>query len=297
MTSPAVESRISNLGRFATGRRIDLHIHTTASDGTLSPSEAVRSAVANGISILGVADHDTTEGIREAQDAAKTMDLTLVPGVELSVGQAEREIHVLGYFFNPAEPQLQAALLKLRGARDQRNEHIIERLKQIGAPITLERVRQISGGGTIGRPHIAKALVEAGHVSSEGEAFGRYLARGKPGYVGRERLSPAEAAAVIKQAGGVPVLAHPAKLNAKRLIEELLDQGMEGIEVYHSDHTDVESEMLLEIARRRGLLVTGGSDSHGPHSDRPIEIGSVDIPEWVGEELLARAPRQWMEAR
>jgi len=280
-----------------THRRIDLHIHTTASDGTLAPAAAVRAAIANRVSILGIADHDTTEGIREAETAARDTGVIVVPGVELSVGQDAKEIHVLGYFIDLDEPGLQAALTKLRGARDQRNDRIIERLKQIGAPVSKERVQEISGGGSVGRPHIAKALVEAGHVSSEGEAFGRYLARGKPGYVGRERLTPAEAAATIKQAGGIPVLAHPAKLGSKRVIEGLLDQGMEGIEVYHSDHTEVQSEMLLEIARPRGLLVTGGSDSHGPHSDRPIEIGSLDIPEWVGEDLLARAPHHWAEER
>ena len=277
--------------------RVDLHIHTTASDGTLSPTAAVRAALANGVSLLGVADHDTTEGIREAEWEAKDTGLVLVPGVELSVGQEAKEIHVLGYFVDPDERSLQAALETLRGARDLRNERILARLKEIGVPVSRERVHEISGGGTLGRPHIAKALVEAGHVSSESEAFRRFLARGKPGYVGRERLSPAEAADAIRQAGGIPVLAHPAKLGSKRAIEDLLDQGMDGVEVYHSDHTEVEAEMLLEIAARRGLLVTGGSDSHGPHSDRPIEIGSLDIPEWVGEQVLARAPRHWMEAR
>lgn len=274
-------------------RRLDLHVHTTASDGSLSPSAAVRSAQANGVAILGIADHDTTGGLREAQEAAKGTGLVLVPGVELSVGQGARETHVLGYFVDPDEPELQVVLETLRGARDGRNEGIVQRLKELGAPISLDRVKQISGGGSVGRPHIAKALVEAGHVSSEGEAFGRYLARGKPGYVGRERLSPAEAAVAIRQSGGIPVLAHPAKLGARRVIEGLLDQGMGGIEVYHSDHTDADAEMLLALARERGLLITGGSDSHGPHSDRPIEIGSLDIPEWVGEELLAHAPKTW----
>lgn len=282
---------------------IDLHVHTTASDGTLSPAAAVRSAMSLGVSLLGIADHDTTGGVIEAQEAAwhapknsapGAPKSLVIPGVELSVGQDAKEIHVLGYFIRPCDPGLEAVLDKLRNARTQRNDRIIERLRQIGAPISKERVLEISGGGSVGRPHIAKALVEAGHVSSEGEAFGRYLARGKPGYVGRERLSPAEAAEAIKRSGGIPVLAHPGKLGAKRMVEELLDSGMEGIEVFHSDHTEVESEMLLEIARRRDLLITGGSDSHGPHSDRPLGIGSTDIPDWVGEEFIARAPRHWV---
>ncbi|MFB3880705.1 MAG: PHP domain-containing protein [Armatimonadota bacterium] len=273
--------------------RLDLHVHTTASDGTLSPAAAVRAALANGLTILGIADHDTTAGLGEARQAAANTGLTVVPGVELSVGQDARETHVLGYFIDPEEPRLQQVLATLRGARDGRNEAIVQRLKQLGAPISLDRVREIAGGESVGRPHIAKALVEAGHVSSEGEAFGRYLARGKPGYVGRERLTPAEAASAIRQAGGIPVLAHPAKLGSRRIIEDLLDQGMAGIEVYHSDHTDADADMLLALARERHLVVTGGTDSHGPHSDRPIEIGSLDIPEWVGEQLLASAPPGW----
>jgi predicted metal-dependent phosphoesterase TrpH len=272
---------------------IDLHVHTTASDGTYTPTGVVREALRKGLAILGIADHDTTGGVREAEEAARGTGLTLVPGVELSVGAEEYEIHVLGYFIDPDHAGLQEVLLRLRGARDLRNERIVTRLRELGAPVDLDRVREIAGDGSVGRPHIAKALVEAGHVSSEGEAFGRFLARGKSGYVGRDRLSPAEAAEAIRDVGGVPVLAHPGKLGSRGRIEELLAMGMAGLEAFHSDHDEAHVRLLLAIAEERGLLVTGGTDSHGPDSDRPIEIGSVDVPEWVGQRLLEEAPSGW----
>jgi len=275
--------------------KIDLHVHTTASDGTLSPSEAVREAAASGVGVLGIADHDTTEGIGEAESAAKEAGVTLIPGVELSVGSGSREVHVLGYFIDVEAPDLQARLEWVRTARDVRNVRILERLKALGAKVDPERVREIAGSGSVGRPHIAAALVEAGHVGSQHEAFGRYLARGKPAYVPRERLEPAEACALIRGAGGLPVLAHPAKIGSLTAIAAIVAEGMEGIEVFHCDHDAQEAASLLAFARERSLLVTGGTDSHGPNSDRPIAIGGVEVPGWVGEELLARAPRWWKE--
>jgi len=278
-------------------RRIDLHVHTTASDGLLSPSQTVDAALRKGVWLLGIADHDTTEGVPEAAAAARAAGVTLVPGVELSVGSGPREIHVLGYFVETEHEALQTVLARLRGARDTRNERILARLREMGMPLDSGRLKEIAGNGSVGRPHIATALLEAGHVGSLGEAFGRYLARGKQAYVGRERLEAAEASAVIKQAGGIPVLAHPAKLGGPQAIEQILDDGMEGVEVYHTDHTAMDVEMLLGIAKRRDLLVTGGSDSHGPYSEKPVAVGSLDIPEWVGEQVLARAPSRWTAAR
>lgn len=276
---------------------IDLHVHTTASDGTLSPAEVVREAAAQRVSLLGIADHDTTEGVPAAQEEARRIGLLLVPGVELSVGAHQREIHVLGYFLDLNNEKLRETLSTLRGARDARNQRIISRLNELGAPVNEQRIHEIAGGGSIGRPHIAKALVEAGHVASQGEAFGRYLARGKPAYVHRERLSAAEAARLIRQADGIPVLAHPAKIGSRQEIEAILDQGMDGIEVFHSDHDQRHVDLLMDLARSRNLLITGGTDSHGPHSDRPITIGALEIPQWVGEQIIQRAPYRWAEQR
>ena len=277
--------------------KIDLHVHTTASDGSLTPTQAVCEAARNGVYLLGIADHDCTDGVREAEQAGRSNGITVIPAVELSVGSGPREIHVLGYYLEVEQAELQDALALLRDARDTRNDRIVQRLRELGAPIDLERVKEIGGDGSVGRPHIAYALVEAGHVSSIGEAFGRFLARGKPGYVGRDRLSPAEASEVIIAAGGLPVLAHPAKIGPRAAIEEILDQGMRGVEVYHSDHNDVNSQMLLALAKERGLVVTGGTDSHGPLADRPLVIGNLDIPDWVGEQFLQHAPKAWSEAR
>lgn len=276
---------------------IDLHVHTTASDGILSPSEVVAEAASRNVWLLGIADHDTTEGVPEALAASAGTDVMVVPAVELSVGAEDHEIHVLGYFIDLDDQPLQTALGTLRGARELRNERIVARLKELGAPIDLARVKEIAGDGSVGRPHIAKALVEAGHCASIGEVFGRYLARGKPGYVGRERLGPAEAAEAIRHAGGIPVLAHPGKLGHRRRIEEIVDMGMQGVEAFHTDHVESDVELILDIAASKNLLVTGGTDSHGPHPERPIEIGSLDIPEWVGRNFLASAPEGWDRRR
>ncbi len=275
--------------------RIDLHVHTTASDGTLSPAGVVREALSRGVTILAIADHDITDGVRPAEEAARSTDITVIPAVELSVGSGEREIHVLGYFLDVTTPALADALADLRDARDERNERILLRLKELGAPLDPARVQEIAGSGSVGRPHIAKALVAAAHVSSEGEAFGRYLARGKPAYVGRQRLGLSQAAGLIREARGIPVLAHPAKIGSRTAIESTLAQGMHGLEVFHSDHGQADVDLLLAIARQKNLMVTGGTDSHGPHSDRALAVGAVDIPQWVGEHVLQHAPPWWRE--
>ena len=277
--------------------RIDLHVHSTTSDGTLSPAEVVREAAALGMRMLAIADHDTTDGLGEAMEAARDTSLTFVPAVELSVGSQSYEVHVLGYFINPGDAESQAALSWLREARDGRNAAIVERLRELGVAVDLGRVREIAGAGSVGRPHIAAAMAEAGHVASGQEAFHRFLARGKPGYVPRKRLSPREACEMIRAAGGVPVLAHPAKIPSRPALEELLATGMAGMEVYHCDHDEKDNEAMLALARERSLLVTGGSDSHGRHSGRSIPIGGVYVPDWVEEEVLAQAPDWWKDSR
>ncbi len=273
--------------------RIDLHVHSTVSDGTLTPREVVETAAAEGLTLLAIADHDTTDGLPEATEAAQAAGLKFVPAVELSVGAYSYEVHMLGYFIRFDHPDAQATLAWLRQARDGRNEGIVKRLRELGAEVDLARVREIAGGGSVGRPHIAAALVEAGHVASVSEAFRRYLGRGKAAYVPRERLSPEKACEMIRAAGGLPVLAHPAKLPSRDAMEALLAVGVAGLEVYHCDHSERDSAELLALVRERGLLATGGTDSHGPRSDRPIPIGGVPVPDWVEEELLARAPDWW----
>jgi predicted metal-dependent phosphoesterase TrpH len=276
---------------------IDLHVHTTASDGSASPAETVRAAAERGVTLLAICDHDTTVGIAEAQSAAKEAGITLVPGVELSGDSESNDIHVLGYFIDIESDELQAALLELRESRNARNTRILAKLAELGAPVSEERVREIAGYGSVGRPHIAAALVEAGHVATGMEAFYRYLARGKPAFSPRKQLEPGHARDVIHAAGGLAALAHPIKVGSNAAVESALDAGLDAIEVYHSDHTAHQVETLLALARSRNLLVVGGTDSHGPHSDRPLAIGSVTIPEWVGDEVLRHAPGWWREGR
>jgi len=276
---------------------IDLHVHTTASDGTASPAETVRAASERGVALLAICDHDTTVGIAEAQAAAKEAGVILIPGVELSGDSESNDIHVLGYFVNIESEELQAALLDLRESRNARNTRILAKLAELGAPVSEERVREIAGYGSVGRPHIAAALVEAGHVATGMEAFHRYLARGKPAFSPRKQLEPGHAREVIHAAGGLAALAHPVKVGSSAAVESALDAGLDAIEVYHSDHTAHHVETLLTLARSRNLLVVGGTDSHGPHSDRPLAISSVSIPEWVGEEVLRSAPEWWREGR
>jgi hypothetical protein len=277
--------------------RIDLHLHTTASDGTISPADTVRAAAEGGVTLLAITDHDTTLGIAGAQAVAKEVGVTLVPGVELSCDLESVDLHVLGYFVRPCSEELQAGLRELIHFRDLRNGQILEKLAALGAPVRIERVKEIAGSGSVGRPHIAAALVEAGRVSTITEAFHRYLARGKPAYVPRRLLTPARACEIIHQSGGIAALAHPIKIRSNAAVENALAAGMDAVEVYHSDHTAHHVEMLLGLAKSHSLLVVGGTDSHGPYSDRPLAIGSVTIPEWVGDELLKRAPEWWREGR
>lgn len=275
--------------------RIDLHLHTTVSDGSLSPRDLVREAAARGVTLLAVTDHDTVEGVAEAVTAGEECGMGVVPGVELAADTASRDIHLLGYFLRWEEEGLSSALEYLREQREARNARVFEKLQELGAPVDPVRVREISGRGSVGRPHIALAMVEAGHVASQGEAFWRYLSRGKPAFVPRPRLLPAEACRIIAAAGGIPVLAHPAKIGSVGVILEVLAGGAEGLEVYHPEHSAADVAWLLGLAREKSLLVTGGTDSHGPRSDRPILLGSVEIPEWVGEVFLGRAPQWWRD--
>jgi hypothetical protein len=273
--------------------RIDLHLHTTISDGSLSPRKLVEEAAAQGVAMLAVTDHDTVDGVAEAVAAGRERGVTVIPGVELAVDSASRDIHLLGYFLRWEEEGLRGSLAHLREEREVRNAQILAKLRELRVPVDPVRVREISGSGSVGRPHVAVAMVEAGHVASQSEAFWRYLGRGKPAFVPRFRLRPEEACRMIAAAGGIPVLAHAAKVGSFGAIQEVLASGVEGLEVFHTDHSASDSEWLLALAQERSLLVTGGTDSHGPRSERPTLIGSVEIPDWVGEAFLARAPQWW----
>ena len=255
--------------------KADLHLHSTASDGVLTPQSLVRRAAERGFHVIALSDHDSTAGICEAQQTAKELDLTVIPAVELSCG-AHREIHILGYGFDAANQALLEFCAARRAQREERTAQMIEKLCQMGMPVSLERVREMAKG-VMGRPHVARALVEAGYVKSVSEAFDRFIASGKPAYVPKEDVRVSEAVRLIRQAGGVAVLAHPMELKMgemaiEALVHEWKGQGLAGIEVWHPSAANNHAAFLLGLARREGMLVTGGSDFHG-ETVRKTDIG------------------------
>jgi 3',5'-nucleoside bisphosphate phosphatase len=266
--------------------RLDLHLHTTHSDGSLPPAAVLALAHKAGVTALAITDHDITTGIPEALEAGATLGIEVIPGVEISSRFGENELHILGYFLDWRDPTLNARLAGLRASRHRRNPQIIERLRALGCDLTYDEVRELAGTESVGRPHIAQVLMKKGYVTSAREAFDRFLAQGKPAYVPRELPEPSEAMAWIRAAGGVPVLAHPlwAKQDGEglfKLCEKLKADGLGGLEVHYSTHNPKQTAELLDLARRLDLLVTGGSDFHGltkPDIEVGVGKGGLTVP-------------------
>lgn len=275
---------------------VDLHCHTTASDGTLSPTQLVARAREFGLKTIAVTDHDTTDGLGEALAAAAEAGLEVLPGIEINTDVPGGEIHVLGYFIDVNDQPFQAELRRLRDGRERRGAEITRRLAALGAPISWQRVQEIAGDAPIGRPHIARALLEAGHVNSMNEAFTLYIGRDGPAYVERMRFTPVEAVRAIKGVGGLPVLAHPiiarfsgdpvVEVNLDNTLPEMIAAGLVGLECYYPNYTQGQVQQLLAAARRFGLIATGGTDFHGPRADR-AELGSIYVPERAVADLKA----------
>jgi 3',5'-nucleoside bisphosphate phosphatase len=272
---------------------VDLHLHTTASDGTLTPDRLVALALQRGLRHIAVTDHDSTEGVDAALGAASGSALEVVPGVELNTDVPAGEVHVLGYYLDHHDASLQDRLSRMRASRLGRGEGMVRRLRDLGLDVTWERVQEIAGvaeGGAVGRPHIARALVEGGHVATVREAFDRYIGNDGPAYVAREKLEPVEAVAIVRQAGGVPVLAHPADIpDLEALLPRLIEAGLEGLECYYGTYPEAMVQGLLERARALGLAPTGGSDFHGPEVLPEFEVGGTFVPPEVMTELRRRA--------
>ncbi|MER7675436.1 PHP domain-containing protein [Streptomyces sp. NPDC096934] len=272
--------------------RIDLHAHSTASDGTDSPAELVRTAAAAGLDVVALTDHDTTRGHAEAV-AALPEGLTLVTGAELSCRLDGVSMHLLAYLFDPAEPELLAERELIRDDRVPRARSMVAKLQGLGVPVTWEQVARIAGDGSVGRPHVASALVELGVVSSVSEAFGGdWLADGGRVYVPRHETDPFEAIRLVKAAGGVTVFAHPAAVKRGRTvpeaaIAELATAGLDGIEVDHMDHEPATRARLRGLAAELGLLVTGSSDYHG--SRKTCVLGEYTTDPEVYGEITRRA--------
>jgi predicted metal-dependent phosphoesterase TrpH len=247
---------------------IDLHTHSSYSDGSFSPGQLVQLAKDKGLRAIALTDHDTVAGLEEAIAAGKELDVEVVPGVEISAQYPPGTMHILGYYLRPSHPELLAALEKLQKARAARNPKIIERLRALGLEISWTEVLNLSGG-QVGRPHIAQVLLHRGYVSSINEAFSRYLKKGAIAYVEKFRFPPHEAIAMIRNAGGLAALAHPFTLGVGNpqeltsLVRELQAMGLEGMEVFYPEHTEEMTAVYQDVAKGLGLLYTGGSDFHG----------------------------------
>ena len=267
----------------------DLHTHSTISDGILPPAELVHQAAAAGVTYLALTDHDSTEGLAEAQQAAEQHPgLTLIPGIEISTDVPEGEAHILGYLFDTENADLQATLASFRDDRVGRAMRMVENLANLGVPVAWERVVEIAGDGAIGRPHIAQALMEAGHVPSIREAFDRYISNDGPAYSGRRKMLPEEAFNLIRQYGGLPVLAHPDETpRVESLLPGWVEAGLAGMEVYYGLYSDELRARLKSLADKHGLLALGGSDYHGPGRAAECPLGGSNTPPEAGESLLA----------
>ncbi|MDE2060463.1 MAG: PHP domain-containing protein [candidate division NC10 bacterium] len=275
--------------------RVDLHLHTKASDGALQPAELVETAARIGIRVIAVTDHDSVDGIAEAQEAASDLAIDVIPGIEVSANLDGDEIHVLGYLLDAGDSSLQKALRRLQEDRLVQAQAMVERLGALGHPLEWDRVMAIANGGSVGRPHIAKALVERGAVASVDEAFARFLRRGGPGYVESPKFLPQEAVSLIRQAQGVPSLAHPIivgasdyHLDLERLLPMMMEAGLEGIETYYKGYTPEITATLLAVAGRHRLIPTGGSDFHGGGVVADAELGGVEVPLETVERLRIR---------
>ncbi|MFZ5596251.1 MAG: PHP domain-containing protein [Bacillota bacterium] len=269
----------------------DLHVHTTASDGTESPEGVVARAVLLGLGALAIADHDTMEGIPPAMEEGRRLGIDVLPAVEIGAEYGGREVHILGYMMDINDKPLLEELSFFRRARVERLGRIVGRLNDLGLPVTRERILEIAGSGSVGRPHIARALLETGKVGSVQEAFDLYLAEGKPGYEPRVRCDPARAVHLIRNAGGVPVIAHPGLSKAGELIPVLISEGLQGIEVYHPSHSPEAGEYYLGLCRAHGLLATGGSDYHGEGSKKHSHLGASTVHYRVVEQLRGLAEK------
>ena len=265
---------------------IDLHVHSNASDGTFAPAEVVRLAKEGGLRALALTDHDTIDGLAEAVAAGPRYGVEVIPGVEVSARFPGGSMHILGLGLNFPNGHLNERLAVLKRARAERNPQIIAKLNALGIKITLKQVEKLSGQGQMGRPHIARALMDAGYVRSIQEAFDLYLRYDGQAYVPKFRFPPAEAIAMIREVQGVPVLAHPFTLNLesaaalKNTLEELMALGLAGVEAIYSDQTPEQEALYLRLAEELGLLVTGGSDFHG---DNKPEVSLGRMP---GQEKL-----------
>lgn len=264
----------------------DLHIHTTFSDGTESPEEVVAKAKEAKLSTIAITDHDTVAGVAAAKTAGEKLGVAVIPGIEFTTEVPEAEIHILGYFINDKDADFRAVLEKIQGSRHSRIFKILEKLGKIGVNLDPEKVFAFSKGASAGRPHVARAMVEAGVVRSIRSAFEKYLGWEGPAYVPHYKLTPEGVVKLILANGGIPVYAHPVVSDYDKIIPELVSYGLRGIEIFYPGHSDEQRAFYLALAKKMGLLVTGGSDYHGAANPREGRLGEVWLPDEYLEKLL-----------
>lgn len=263
---------------------VDFHVHTNCSDGLLSPDEVVRKAKEIGLAAIGIADHDSVDGIEEAIKTGNEIDIEVVPAVELSCLYNNNDIHVLGYYIDYKNPELLSFLESVQKKRLERAYKIVGKLSEQGINIDVERVLELSSGASVGRPHIAQALLEQGYVSSFNEAFWKFIGYHCPAYVPKMEINPQEGINLIKKFAGISILAHPGSYHKDDIVYALIAAGVEGIEVWHPEHSENSAEHYLEISQKNGLLITGGSDCHGGRKGK-IFMGEIRVPYHYLSEL------------
>jgi predicted metal-dependent phosphoesterase TrpH len=277
--------------------KADLHLHTTASDGRLEPEEIVLLAAKVGLDVIAITDHDTIDGVAPALAAAEALSSpAVIPGVEINTDVPHGEVHILGYFIDYTDQKLAAILRRLCASRQERAQQMIAKLIKLGMNIEWQRVRELAKGSSVCRPHVAQALFEKGHVSSEKEAFDKYIGHGGPAYVERYKLLPVEAVKLIVDAQGLPVLAHPADIaDLNKLIPKLKAAGLIGIEVYYRDYSSDIIKELLKVAKQHVLITTGGTDYHAFGDGSEVMIGGALTPPEALEQLFILAGKRGLE--
>ena len=269
---------VERSGSIVAKKMIDLHSHTNISDGELTPEELVQLALKRNLSALAITDHDQVKAIPPAREVANGTDLEIISGVEVSSSKDGNTLHILGLFVDENHAGLVKYLEDLRKRRISRAEKMVERLGRSNINITLDEILTVAKGGTVGRPHVAKVLIQKGFVRSTTEAFDRYLASGRPGFVPYEKAAPQPAIDMIHAAGGLSFLAHPGLVRNQDLIHEVVDMGIDGLEVIHPDHSKGYVKRYREMCEELDLLMSGGSDYHGPHAERKGDLGKMEVP-------------------
>jgi 3',5'-nucleoside bisphosphate phosphatase len=273
--------------------KVDLHIHTSSSDGKFTPAEIVRKAWEQGMVHIAICDHDSIEGVIPAREASWNLPgITVMGGVEINTEIPDGELHILGYLFDHNNTELKSTLISLRESRIERAKKMLEKLRALNINVNYHRVREIAGKGSLGRPHIAQAMLEKGYIATFREAFNKYIGRGGPAYVERDKITPTEAIRLIVRAKGIPVLAHPlTSENPESLLPDLISAGLAGIEVYYGSYSPEQVNNLLNLAKKYLLIPTGGSDFHGLDAMNEPPLGTVEVPLDTVERLLTLAQK------